>query len=65
MLPCLLRQQPQSACNVLTSNDWRVTEQVSGNFTVDDAKELAVQLRAGAPPAKLSVVMERVVLSSQ
>jgi protein-export membrane protein SecD len=35
--------------------------QISGNFTVNDAKQLAVQLRAGMLPAKLAVVMERVV----
>ena len=35
--------------------------QVSGNFTVEAAKQLAVQLRAGALPAKLAVVEERVV----
>jgi preprotein translocase subunit SecD len=35
--------------------------QISGNFTVNDAKKLAVQLRAGTLPAKLAVVMERVV----
>jgi len=35
--------------------------QVSGNFTVETAKQLAVQLRAGALPAKLAVVEERVV----
>ena len=35
--------------------------QISGNFTVNDAKRLAVQLRAGTLPAKLAVVMERVV----
>jgi len=40
------------------------TGQVSGNFTLDDAKQLAVQLRAGTLPAKLSVVMERVVPAS-
>jgi protein-export membrane protein SecD len=35
--------------------------QVSGNFTVEAARQLAVQLRAGALPAKLAVVEERVV----
>jgi len=35
--------------------------QVSGNFTVEAAKQLAVQLHAGALPAKLAVVEERVV----
>jgi len=35
--------------------------QVSGKFTVEAAKQLAVQLRAGALPAKLAVVEERVV----
>jgi len=35
---------------------------VSGNFTAEDAKQLAVQLRAGALPAKLVLVEERVVL---
>ena len=34
---------------------------MSGNFTVVAAKQLAVQLRAGALPAKLAVVEERVV----
>jgi len=37
--------------------------QISGNFTVGDAKQLAVQLRAGTLPTKLAVVMERVVPS--
>jgi preprotein translocase subunit SecD len=35
--------------------------QVSGNFTVEEAKQLAVQLRAGTLPAKLVVVEERTV----
>jgi protein-export membrane protein SecD len=35
--------------------------QVSGNFTVDSANQLAVQLRAGTLPAKLEIVEERVV----
>jgi len=35
--------------------------QVSGNFTVEAANQLVVQLRAGALPAKLAVVEERVV----
>jgi preprotein translocase subunit SecD len=39
--------------------------QVSGNFTVADAQQLAVQLRAGALPAKLAVVEERVVPSGR
>jgi preprotein translocase subunit SecD len=39
--------------------------QVSGNFTVADAQHLAVQLRAGALPAKLAVVEERVVPSDR
>src|SRR5262245_65371467 len=39
--------------------------QVSGNFTVEAAKQLAVQLRAGTLPAKLSVVEERVVASGR
>ena len=39
--------------------------QVSGNFTVEAAKQLAVQLRAGALPAKLAVVEERVVPSGR
>jgi preprotein translocase subunit SecD len=37
--------------------------QVSGNFTVADVQHLAVQLRAGTLPAKLTVVEERVVAS--
>ena len=39
--------------------------QVSGNFTVEAVKQLAVQLRAGALPAKLAVVEERVVPSGR
>jgi protein-export membrane protein SecD len=39
--------------------------QVSGNFTVEAARQLAVQLRAGALPAKLAVVEERVVPSGR
>lgn len=35
--------------------------QISGNFTVDSANDLAVLLRAGALPAKLSVLQERSV----
>jgi preprotein translocase subunit SecD len=34
---------------------------VSGNGTVEQANQLAVLLRAGALPAKLTVVEERVV----
>jgi protein-export membrane protein SecD len=39
--------------------------QVSGNFTVEEARQLAVQLRAGTLPAKLLVVEERAVPSSR
>ena len=39
---------------------WR-SGQITGNFTVDKADELAVLLRAGALPAKLTVVEERTV----
>jgi preprotein translocase subunit SecD len=35
--------------------------QISGNFTVESANDLAVLLRAGALPAKLAVVEERTV----
>ncbi|SON55151.1 Protein translocase subunit Sec [Hartmannibacter diazotrophicus] len=35
--------------------------QISGNFTVESANDLAVLLRAGALPAKLEVVEERTV----
>jgi preprotein translocase subunit SecD len=35
--------------------------QVSGNFTVGEANQLAVLLRAGSLPAKLTVLEERVV----
>jgi preprotein translocase subunit SecD len=35
--------------------------QISGNFTVDSANTLAVQLRSGALPTKLTVVEERTV----
>jgi preprotein translocase subunit SecD len=35
--------------------------QISGNFTVESATQLAVLLRAGALPAKLTVIEQRVV----
>jgi len=35
--------------------------QISGNFTVESANNLAIQLRSGALPAKLTVVEERTV----
>ena len=35
--------------------------QISGSFSVDSANQLAVQLRSGALPAKLTVVEERTV----
>lgn len=35
--------------------------QISGNFTVETANNLAIQLRSGALPAKLTVVEERTV----
>ncbi len=34
---------------------------ITGNFTVDEANNLAILLRAGALPAKLTVVEERTV----
>ena len=37
---------------------------ITGNFTVESANKLAVQLRSGALPAKLSVVEERTVGAS-
>lgn len=37
------------------------TGQISGNFTVDSANDLAVLLRAGALPADLTIVEERTV----
>ena len=37
------------------------TGQITGNFTVDEANSLAILLRAGALPAKLTVVEERTV----
>ena len=40
------------------------TGQISGSFTVESANKLAVQLRSGALPAKLSVIEERVVGAS-
>lgn len=40
------------------------TGQISGNFTVESANKLAVQLRSGALPTKLSVIEERVVGAS-
>lgn len=40
------------------------TGQISGNFTVDSANALAVQLRSGALPAKLTIVEERTVGAS-
>jgi protein-export membrane protein SecD len=40
------------------------TGQISGNFTVQHANDLAVLLRSGALPAKLSVIEERTVGAS-
>ncbi len=37
------------------------TGQITGNFTLDEASNLAILLRAGALPAKLTVVEERTV----
>src|SRR5262249_62167382 len=37
---------------------------ISGNFTVETANQLAIQLRSGALPAKLTVIEERVVGAS-
>ena len=37
------------------------TGQITGNFTIDEASSLAILLRAGALPAKLTVVEERTV----
>jgi preprotein translocase subunit SecD len=38
--------------------------QISGNFSVESANQLAIQLRSGALPAKLTVIEERVVGAS-
>ena len=35
--------------------------QISGSFTVETANKLAIQLRSGALPAKLTIVEERTV----
>ena len=35
--------------------------QISGNFTVESANNLAIQLRSGALPAKLTIIEERTV----
>ncbi len=37
------------------------TGQISGNFTVETANNLVIQLRSGALPAKLTIVEERTV----
>ncbi len=37
------------------------TGQISGNFSVDEANDLAIVLRSGALPAKLTIVEERTV----
>ena len=37
------------------------TGQITGNFTIDEASNLAILLRSGALPAKLTVVEERTV----
>jgi preprotein translocase subunit SecD len=37
------------------------TGQISGSFTVESATQLAIQLRSGALPAKLTIVEERTV----
>lgn len=41
------------------------TGQVSGNFAAGDAAALAIRLRSGALPAKLTIVEERVVTSDR
>jgi|LNFM01.1.fsa_nt_gb protein-export membrane protein SecD len=38
--------------------------QISGNFTVESANDLAIKLRSGALPAKLTIVEERTVGAS-
>ncbi len=40
------------------------TGQISGNFTVQEANDLAILLRSGALPAKLTVIEERTVGAS-
>ncbi len=40
------------------------TGQISGNFTVQEANDLAVLLRSGALPAKLTVIEERTIGAS-
>jgi len=35
--------------------------QITGRFTMDEAKDLAIVLRAGALPAKLSIIQKRIV----
>ena len=40
------------------------TGQISGSFTVESANNLAIQLRSGALPAKLTIVEERTVGAS-
>ena len=40
------------------------TGQISGNFSVQEANDLAVLLRSGALPAKLTVIEERTVGAS-
>jgi protein-export membrane protein SecD len=40
------------------------TGQISGNFTVQEANDLAVLLRSGALPAKLTIIEERTVGAS-
>lgn len=56
-LPILLDNQTVSAPTVqqeITGG----TAQISGNFTIDEAKQLAIQLNAGALPVPINLVQE-------
>jgi SecD/SecF fusion protein len=39
--------------------------QISGNFTAAEAQQLAVKLRSGTLPAKLTILEERVVTRNE
>jgi preprotein translocase subunit SecD len=59
-LPIILDNQPISAPNV-QQQIFGGEAQISGNFTVDEAKNLAIQLNAGALPVPVHIIDERTV----
>lgn len=59
-LPIILDSQPLTS-PVVQETITQGTAQITGNFTTDEAKKLAIQLNAGALPVPISLVEERTV----